>query len=127
MAEADLKLRPAGTYAGTRNHTGSGSELVVSTPALDPNNVQYVFEFVAKTSNASGANGSKRVLYLVSVQRTTAPAWAVTADQVSAFGALAVTWGFAMSGNNLQASATATSSDMSQGYFTGIGAEQSIT
>jgi|SRR5688572_131287 len=126
MAEADPKLRGAGWVTGTRNHPGTSSELVAQI-TLDPSNVQYIFEFIAKTSNSSGANGSKRVKYLISVQRTTAPAWSVTADLTDSFGALAVTWSFAMSGNALQASATATSDDMSQGGFQGMGAEQSIT
>src|SRR5688572_12330051 len=78
MAEADIKLRPAGVFAGARNHTGTGAEVVVSVP-LDPNAVQYIFKFVAKTSNSNPANGSKRVVYMVDVADNETLGWQAVA------------------------------------------------
>jgi hypothetical protein len=130
MADADKKDRPAGMGSfGAVKHAGT-SPTVISSVALNTAAIQYSLLFHGSIS-ANDDAGNLDQIFLVHVKRLTnpTPGWTVTSIQIgSSLGSLAVTgWTFAMNGDTLEASSTATADEMSMGGFLMIGAELTIT
>ncbi len=136
MSDGDLIGRSGGVIAGAVDHAGVGATVVASV-ALTPdvgvgtNNHSYVFMFFWLGVDKTGASATDYLggVHLVTVMRNNAPGWVV--DSSSAFGTVGSdatpTWGFAMNGDTLEASATANADTVTGGGFVKADFEAAIT